>query len=378
MDYVFRLILVCFGVFGISLDVYSSCSFSTWVPPSSTVCAAYDRYCKPLNANASELYVCTDSCAPPSVRNISTGVCSAPVVCRPPETDNGFGLCAVKECTGGQVLNPSTGVCQTPPTCGQTQTLNNVTNLCELLPLRCPLNSHANTANDKCLDDPPRACPIGQHDDGTYNCVANDATGCTSNQIKGYIFGIPQCIKKVNVDEFAKQAADVAATKAASEARVAASQNAADGAAAALALDPTNTTKQATNTAAQSTLTADKSTLSKDTQKSSDAQNAENTAALKAIAASTKSLDDRAAQDAIDGFGVVSVPDVLPTTTADFSVIPTVSTMGCPAPAVMSLSHGNMSMSYEPYCSFASFINPLILTLAYLSGAFIIIGGLRD
>ena len=93
------------------------------------------------------------------------------------------------------------------------------------------------------------------HDDGTYSCVANDASACRSDQVKGYIFGIPQCIKKVNVDEFAKQAADVAATKAASAARVAASQAAADAAAATLAADPTNTTKQAANTAAQSTLT---------------------------------------------------------------------------------------------------------------------------
>jgi hypothetical protein len=151
------------------------------------------------------------SCPPFQLYDPVHKVCHNTPICTPPETDNGFGVCAVKECTGGQILNESTGQCQTPPdSCASTETYNNAKNKCELWALRCPGHSHANTANDQCLDDAPLICPEGQHDDGSYTCISNAEPNhsCPPNTQKVYINGIPQCIHKPHLDTLQKQYAD--------------------------------------------------------------------------------------------------------------------------------------------------------------------------
>jgi len=39
---------------------------------------------------------------------------------------------------------------------------------------------------------------------------------------------------------------------------------------------------------------------------------------------------------------------------------------------------GSITMSYQPYCDFASGINPLIITFAWLSAGLLVIGGGKD
>lgn len=186
-------------------------------------------------------------CTSPQVRQTSSPyACYTPVICDPPETANEFGICGLAECTSAQVLNPSSGVCQDAPFCGATERYDPVTNTCYLKKLECPEHSHANTENDVCLADPPLACPSGQHDDGTWVCVADDAKGCKSNQTVGYINGQLQCINPPNLDSAQQAAADAA--KAAAATAQSSSNTAASAAQAAndaLAADPTNTTKQA-------------------------------------------------------------------------------------------------------------------------------------
>lgn len=199
------------------------------------------------------------ACLSPEIRSsTSPYACFTPAECAWPESDNGSGVCQNNECPSGQNRNPLTNLCQEPPTCGSTQTYNIQTNTCELYPLNCPGHTHANAANDQCLPDAPNVCPAGQHDDGTYNCVADDALGCKSNQQGGYINGVYQCINKPNLDTAAQaaQAAHDAATAAGQAATTAA--DAAKAANDALAADPSNTVLQQAAAAANSAADAAK------------------------------------------------------------------------------------------------------------------------
>lgn len=132
-------------------------------------------------------------CISPNVLNASAHVCYLPKECSYPETDNCNGICQNNTCPVGQNRNPLSKLCQTPPVCGSTETYDSASNTCKLYPLNCPGHSHANSANDACLPDAPLICPTGQHDDGTYKCVANDVNACKDNQQAGYINGVPPC-----------------------------------------------------------------------------------------------------------------------------------------------------------------------------------------
>ena len=195
------------------------------------------------------------ACVSPTIRSsVSPYACFMPVECHYPETDNGNGICQNNTCPSGQTRNPTTNLCQTPPTCGSTQTYQVLTNTCLLNKLACPVNTHASTANDVCYPNAPLACPAGQHDDGTWTCVADTPIACDGKIAQaGYINGQYQCIPKTNTDQ--KQADSNNATTTAQAANnsnniaSAAAKGATDSyqtAVNALAADPTNTTKQAT------------------------------------------------------------------------------------------------------------------------------------
>lgn len=149
-------------------------------------------------------------CTTPQIRSDTTGMCGAPA-CAPPKFLNSFGVCGIPECPSYQVANETTGSCQTPPVCGSTETYQNSTNSCVLSPLNCPGHAHANASNDGCIPDAPLACPSGQHDDGTYTCVANDPEKCGKNQASGYINGTKTCISTPPMDTLQQEAADRAA-----------------------------------------------------------------------------------------------------------------------------------------------------------------------
>jgi len=217
--------------------VISTVGFATVNVPQSTTCPAGGT----LSGNDC---INAPACISPQIRNLTTRLCFTPSVCDYPETDNGNGVCQNNTCPEGQTRNPTTSLCQVAPVCGSTETYDIYSNTCKLYPLSCPKNSHPNKANDACLDNPPLVCPLGQHDDGTYNCIADAAVACKSNQQYGKINGNPVCINKTNAEQ-AKNDADTA------KANATIAKAAMDAAKIALDADPTNVTKQATYTASQ-------------------------------------------------------------------------------------------------------------------------------
>ncbi len=233
---------------------------------------------------------CTNApaCSSSQRRDSITELCVNIAICTPPEHDNGFGICGVSECTVSQVLNPSTGVCQTPPSCGSTQAYDSPSNTCFNKTLDCPGHSHASTANDKCLADAPLACPSGQHDDGTYLCVADNAVGCSANQTRGFINGSLQCITKPNAEMFAKQAADAAANAAVKSSAEIAANVANRTAQQNLAANPSDpATIAAATTAGNNMFQAAQDSLGASRAASAAAANTQSTDQL----ASTQSLD---------------------------------------------------------------------------------------
>lgn len=315
--------------------------------------------------------VCTGN----QIYKVDTNTCYQPKECAYPESDNGNNICANNQCPVGQNRNPVSNVCQVSPVCGATESINSVTNLCELNKLSCPKNTHANTANDACLANAPLVCPSGQHDDGSYQCVSNDPQKCKSNQVAGFINGIPQCISQTNVfDKYANNTAKDLTAAAAVVAKNAA-QVTADNAAAALAADPTNQTKINADTAAKSGLQVavsgnntakDAANVAKD-----DLQNA----ALKSIAESTKEMNDRGKADALAGFGSAPASDTTGTKIITASVSSSVGSGSCPAPVSMALSFKTINFSFDYLCEFAGMISGLIVALAWLAAARIIFGG---
>lgn len=369
------------------------------------------------------------ACATGQYRN-SGGQCTEPVFCLYPEVDNGSGACGPKpECGGSQEYNFITHSCATPPVCGATERLNPATFACNPNPLQCPGHSHASTANDKCLADPALTCPIGQHDDGAYNCVANDAPApCNSKQQKGYIDGIPQCIPKPNLDTAQQAAAKAAAdSKTASDAKsaaVAAAKVAADKAAASAAdaaANPNDTTKATTaaNDAAAKTVadsTAKTASDASDAAKvaSDKADNDAKNGYLKTIADESQAAADRAnsrkggassvcsapptcSGDAIEcallqqswsnsckgldatGSGDVRTKDALdPVSKTVSSLDSTVVAGSCPAAQTFVVQGKSMSISYQFICDYGSAIKYLVLALAWLGAGFIVFGSVRS
>jgi len=349
-------------------------------------------------------------CTLPQLRNATTNTCYTPVACNAPEIDNGFGICAVQECTGGKILNQTTGACQTAPTCGSTETYVNATNTCQLYPLACPLHSHASTANDKCLADPPMVCPTGQHDDGTYQCVANDAVACSNNQTYGTINGIPQCITKPNNESINKASDDAAAAAAAAKTAQTNAQVAKNNADAALAADPTNQTKIDAAAAAATALNNANTALSTADAAALKAQDLAIQKALEAIEQTLKEQQDKEKGKAASSNGIMctSPPsctgdpiqcllvsqnfqaichDPAPTQaqvdeamggtttlTENTQNLASLNSSGyvvgstCPAPHLYTVMGKSLSIDYSPFCSLAViFGNLMVITASFVS-----------
>lgn len=152
------------------------------------------------------------ACLSPMQRlTVSPYSCYTPNECPFPKIDLGAG-CVDNTCPVGQVRNIISNVCQTPPSCASTEHYDNSTNSCVLNTLNCPAHSHASPTNDACKPDAPLACPTGQHDDGTYTCVADDATHCGKDKQSGYVNGVKTCISAPPSDTAQKAAEAKAAT----------------------------------------------------------------------------------------------------------------------------------------------------------------------
>ena len=203
------------------------------------------------------------ACISPQVRKLLTPYsCFTPIECNYPEVDNGNGQCQNLTCPSGQSRHPITNLCQVKPVCGSTKTYDIYTNICKLYPLNCPGNTHPSAANDACLPNAPLACPMGQHDNGTYLCVADDATACKSTQQGGYINGQWVCVNKTSPEQATatSEAAKIAATLA-----LATLTNAQT----ALAANPTSAPLQTAVTVAQADYNQKKA-ISDDFQKARD------------------------------------------------------------------------------------------------------------
>lgn len=313
------------------------------------------------------------SCPTGQARN-AAGECK--LVCKPPETDDGFGSCAVMECTGGQVSNACTGQCQTPVVCSSTfETYDSCTNSCILNKLNCPIHSHPNSTNDACLPDPPLACPAGQHDDGTYNCIADDAPGCGSDEQRGTVDGKLVCKKKHDASKDEDKAKKAEEADAAAKADAQAKADAAKAAKDARDADPTNQEKIDAYNAAQAA--ADAAALAA-AQAASDLanKNAKNlTGQVTELKETTKDILDT----------MTSAPD-LPTDpdaplATPVDIVTTGVTVGgagsCPADQSISTSIGNFTISMQPLCTLASSLAPLFIAICFLISGFIVFGAVK-
>jgi len=230
------------------------------------------------------------ACISPQIRSsVTPYACFTPVECAYPEIDNGAGVCTNTACPVGQVRNPSTKLCQTPPSCIAATTYDPITNQCDL---NCPKNTHASSGNDACLPNPALGCPVGQHDDGTYQCVADGISACNANQYSGTINGVAQCITKPNLDTAQQAAADAAAAlKTASTA----AKTAADTyltAEQASSADPTNAAKLQTMNDAKAALDDANAAQNVASSNNTAAQGNANNGLLSSIDRSLKDVTD--------------------------------------------------------------------------------------
>ncbi len=189
----------------------------------------------------------TAVCSYPSFLNQSTGLCNSASSCSVLQYFNSeTGQCqdSQREC-GSLHYNRSTGTCDTPSdcsvfantildpvsntcvfdpnSCGSTEYVDYSTNRCALRNLVCPAGSHthASPTNDSCLPDAPVTCPAGQHDPGTYSCVANNSQSCAAGQSSGLVNGVLQCVNTGNSTQNNQAANDAGvAAKAAQDAAI--------------------------------------------------------------------------------------------------------------------------------------------------------------
>lgn len=300
--------------------------------------------------------------APQQRQTTSPYACYTPQECSWPESDNGNGICQNNTCPVGQNRNPVTNVCQIPPTCGSTEKYDSLTNQCYLKTLPCPGNTHANAANDLCLPDPPTTCPSGQHDDGTYTCVADDAKGCQGNTQSGYINGTLQCVPKPNLDTAQQAAKDaIEAAQDAVEASIS---------------DPTNQPlRDSANSAVDKAILASNSdSLDQlDQIRRTLEQSKENDEKL----AAEKKQADQIDQTIVDALieqnaGASLVHEEIPVQTETINGF---SGAGeCPAPVNFSVFGRVYHFSWQPECDFATQLKPIILSIATLIALTLIVG----
>lgn len=368
------------------------------------------------------------SCVYPAVR-LSSGLCGEPEVqCKYPEVrDRDVNMCREPECPISQRYNYLMMQCDDLPYCADAEKTVETTSgfVCELKPLACPGHTHASSSNDRCLPDPALVCPIGMHDNGSYECVANDREPCSSNQVAGYIDGQHNCINKTNAAQAAARAAadkayrDTEGFKA--RAAAIAAQEAQDAYASAQAAsdaDPTNNALHdaaqsaynnaisainASNSASASSVAADAAyadssasnnsaqlqsiaeqmhDLSKHS-KSAAASSSSSAVSNRETADSTKYLADQQADLVSPGFDAGTFPGESVFTPVDQdinsgSVAPLGSSSVCPAPYQISMSFASQTLSFQPLCDLVSSIKPLFLLLCSLSAAYIVFGTVKS
>lgn len=306
------------------------------------------------------------TCDASATFNASTNSCTCPSG----QEMNSFGICGAPEsCPSNTWRNPVTRFCDPKPDCyangsnynvltnscvycAASEWFNSVTGACVLSPLKCPKHFHPNATNDGCLKDPPLTCPDGKHDDGTYTCIADDATGCTDGQTRGFIDGQLQCIPKKHSDESTQAAADLQAE--------------ADAAKAASDADPDNQSLKDAADAAQAKADKAKETAGED-------KSTESVQTLREIKDLIKDLYDDMFTTP-DEFDAEPMPEdeVIEPDLPDVSG----GVGGCPANPSVGLRGGTtLTLPLENICSFAEAIHNMVIALSYLIAARILANG---
>jgi hypothetical protein len=343
------------------------CDLGKVLQPDGQTCACpsgeYQKFGAP-DPNACDVPSCDSGLYVDTSVGNGYYACSETPPCKWPEVDNGFGGCEVKECDATEYRDVTTGNCEDTPQCAASETWSPSQSQCILDQLNCPGHSHANSTNDACLPDAPIACPEGQHDDGTYTCVADDAKGCAAGTQRGFIEGQLQCIPKHNIDLEQKESDDK--QKAANDAAVAASAAAAAAKAAAdaAAANPNDPAlQQAAQAAAAAADAAAKA-----------AQTAHDAAMRETSDATAKTLDD--INQKIEEFtdpepanDLIKKEEgkKLPNTEVPVTNTPIAGFSGggsCLADRTLSVMGNSYTLSMAPVCDFASHIRPVILSIA--------------
>lgn len=354
---------------------YQLCNHGSANPPVYTQVASK---CLSGGTRSGSSCINAPACITPTIRSsVTPYACITPKECKYPEVDNGAGICQNLTCPTGQNRNPVTSACQTLPTCATSEFYDISANTCTLYPLKCPVNKHASTTNDACLANAPLVCPALQHDDGTYHCIANDLSACSSNQYSGTINGIPQCITKPNLDtaqQAAADAAQLAVNKSALSSTAAAAEQTAQAALAANPTDP-SAIAAATNAAANSDY-AD-AQLATANVAASRMQDIASNNYMQSIDQSLKDGQSKTDAFTSNNFAAVGSPDAINNSTWTGSVGYTAISGTCPAPQTYTIRGETHSMSFQPYCDFMSNVKPVVLSLAFLTAGFIVVTGAK-
>ena len=77
-------------------------------------------------------------------------------------------------------------------------------------------------------------------------------------------------------------------------------------------------------------------------------------------------------------YGAIPTPDIIETVNVPFSMTPTSLGSGsCPAPISIDLSSRHMTISYQPVCTFAGLMSPIVIAMAWFSAAMLILSPIK-
>lgn len=376
---------------------------------------SYTMGCPGGGTYASGSCINAPACIEPNVRrtqlyNANYGLCVAPVECAYPLSDNGSGTCTDNQCPAGQVRVPSDNLCHTPVACNTSvETYNTFNNTCTLNPLVCGNHRHANETNTECVWDAPLTCPDGQHDDGTYTCVANEALSCPPGWAYGRINNTPQCIEPSHLDTKQQAAYDAAQTAHTANNNLNSAQQYYEQKRQEYLANPndpvtiqnyTNAQTQLSN-AQSSANTANNDNQKAQTELTNARQQQANTDQVNSDATThkllgdangyLKSIDDGQKKEAADtasavakGIGAFGTIENVPMPGTSVNVTNPLAgggggssgSAGCPA--ADSISVGGVSISLGPLmgqvCSLVAAMRPIMVASAYVLAAYIFIG----
>lgn len=149
-----------------------------------------DNYCKCSDPNQVTLNGQCSQCTGDS--HAENGICVADPQCS--ATQEKIDHQCYDKCPSGQYRSGSTKRCVSCAS-GMRLGTDPITGAEACVTLQCPDGQMVSYLQNKCVDDPNKSCPVGQHKEGT-NCVPDKPQDCQQGQ-----YWLPACSRCVNSGE---------------------------------------------------------------------------------------------------------------------------------------------------------------------------------